>query len=134
MAEAVLDASTILALLHAEPGGEQVAPLVEDSLSASSNEAEVIGRLIARGRSQEEALEIVKALPYRLIDLDRDLCRRAGAWWAVTRPRGLSLADRCCLALAERERLPAVTADSSWVEIALPVEVRLISGRRRQSL
>jgi PIN domain nuclease of toxin-antitoxin system len=132
MAEVVLDASAILALLHSEPGAEQVAPLMEMALVSVINEAEVISRLIARGRRPEEALTIVKTLPYELVDLDRDLGRRAGAWWGVTKPQGLSLGDRCCLALAEREGLPALTADRSWSKIALGVEVRLIAGRGRQ--
>ena len=132
MAEAVLDASAILAVLQSEPGAEQVVPLVAAALVSVINEAEVIGRLIGRGRNPDEALNIVKALPYQLVDLDRDLCRRAGVWWGLTKAQGLSLADRCCLALAERESLPAVTADTSWGKIALPVEVRLISGRRKR--
>lgn len=132
MAEVVLDASAILAVLHSEPGAEQVAPLMEMALVSVINEAEVIGRLIGRGRSPEEAVKIVKALPYELVDLDRDLSRRAGAWSGVTKPQGLSLGDRCCLALAEREGLPALTADSSWSKITLGVEVRLIPGRGRR--
>jgi ribonuclease VapC len=131
MAEAVLDASAILALLRAEPGSDQVTAVIAEALVSVINEAEVIGKLIWRGQTSEQALSTVRGLPYRLVDLDRDLCRRAGAWWGVTKPQGLSLADRCCLALAERERLPALTADGSWSKIALDVEVRLISGRGR---
>lgn len=130
MTEAVLDASAILALLRGEPGSEQVAELIAEALVSVVNEAEVIGKLIARGQTPEQAREVVGTLPYKLADLDRELSRRAGSWWAVTKPQGLSLADRCCLALAERERLPAVTADTAWTKIDLDVEVRLISGRR----
>ncbi len=132
MAEAVLDASAILALLRAEPGSEQVTEVIADALVSVINEAEVIGKLIWRGQTPAEAESVVRGLPYRLVDLDKELCRRAGSWWAVTKPQGLSLADRCCLALAEREKLPAVTADRNWSKIALDVEVRLISGRGTQ--
>jgi PIN domain nuclease of toxin-antitoxin system len=131
MAEAVLDASAILALLRAEPGAEQVAGVIGNALVSVINEAEVIGKLIWRGQAPEQALGIVKSLPYRLIDLDRELCRRAGSWWAVTKPQGLSLGDRCCLALAQREKLPALTTDTSWADVALGVEIRLIRQRRR---
>jgi PIN domain nuclease of toxin-antitoxin system len=126
MAEAVLDASAILALLRAEPGSEQVTEVIADALVSVINEAEVIGKLIWRGQTPAQARTVVRGLPYRLVDLDRDLCRRAGSWWAVTKPQGLSLADRCCLALAERENLPAITADRIWSKITLDVEVRLI--------
>jgi PIN domain nuclease of toxin-antitoxin system len=129
MTEVVLDASAILTLLRNEPGAEEVVDVIENSLVSPINEAEVIGKLIQRGQTPEEALSVVENLPYRLVDLDTELCRRAGSWWAVTRPQGLSLADRCCLALAERANLPALTADRSWIGVALDVEVRLIAGR-----
>jgi PIN domain nuclease of toxin-antitoxin system len=47
---------------------------------------------------------------------------------AQTRPLGLSLGDRACLALARRERLPALTADRIWLQAGtlIGVEVRLI--------
>ena len=35
---------------------------------------------------------------------------------ARTRPLGLSLGDRCCLALAERERAMVLTTDRAWLK------------------
>lgn len=132
MAEAVLDASAVLAMLRAEPGAEQVAELIDEALVSVINEAEVIGKLIWRGQTPEQALSVVKGLPYRLVDLDGELCRRAGSWWGITRPQGLSVADRCCLALAEREGLPALTSDASWAKVSVGVEVRVIRGAKRR--
>ncbi len=45
---------------------------------------------------------------------------------ARTRERGLSLADRACLALALDRGLRVVTADRAWAELGLEVEVELI--------
>ncbi len=133
MTEAVvLDASAILAMLRDEPGADEVAEVIDSALVSVVNEAEVIGKLIWRGQSPEQALDVVGSLPYRLVDLDRDLCRRAGSWWAATKRQGLSVADRCCLALAEREGLHAFTTDASWADISIGVEVHLINGRRRR--
>jgi PIN domain nuclease of toxin-antitoxin system len=42
-----------------------------------------------------------------------------------TRRAGLSFGDRVCLALAKREGLPAVTADSAWTRIADAVGVKV---------
>ncbi|MBA2515401.1 MAG: hypothetical protein H0V26_13925 [Solirubrobacterales bacterium] len=42
------------------------------------------------------------------------------------RPPGLSLADRCCLALAHRLGLPILTANRAWATIDVGVEVQLI--------
>ena len=45
----------------------------------------------------------------------------------LARARGLSLADRACLALAQRLGVPVVTADGAWAQIPnLGVEVTLI--------
>lgn len=129
MAEAVLDSSAILGVLLSERGFEGVADVLGRSLVSVVNEAEVISVLIQKGDSAEGALSIVRSLPYQLVDLDRDLARRAGALWREFKPRGLSLGDRCCLALAEREGLPALTSDERWASLALPIEVRLIRHR-----
>ncbi|MYZ49513.1 PIN domain-containing protein [Propylenella binzhouense] len=126
MAGAVLDASAVLALLRSEAGAEPIAELLAESLVCVVNEAEVIGVLVQRGSPPAEALEIVSGLPYRLVDLDRRLARRAGTLWLAGKPHGLSLGDRCCLALAERERLPVYTADRSWARLALDLDVRLV--------
>lgn len=132
MAEAVLDASAILAMLRSEPGSEQVEQIVADAVVSVVNEAEVIGKLIWRGQTPEQALDVVRGLPYQLADLDKHLARRAGMLWPATKPQGLSFADRCCLALAEREGLPALTTDTSWKDVSIGVEIRLIDGRRRK--
>jgi ribonuclease VapC len=44
----------------------------------------------------------------------------------ATRERGLSLADRACLALAQRLALPALTADRAWAGLDLAVAVELV--------
>lgn len=43
-----------------------------------------------------------------------------------TKEKGLSLADRACLALAGRLGVPAMTADWGWGEVDVGAEVRLI--------
>lgn len=46
-----------------------------------------------------------------------------------TRPHGLSLGDRACLALAARWEIPALTGDGAWAEVDFgpePIRVELI--------
>jgi PIN domain nuclease of toxin-antitoxin system len=132
MTPVILDSSAILAVLRCEPGAEQVEEVMADALVSVVNESEVISKLIWRGETAARAEEIAAELPYRRVDLDGQQARRAGVLWGVTRAQGLSLGDRCCLALAEREHLPVMTADTMWRDISIGVEIRLITGRHRR--
>jgi PIN domain nuclease of toxin-antitoxin system len=126
MAEAVLDASAVLALLRREPGYERVQAVLPYSLISAVNLAEVVGKLIQRGADPEGAAEAVEVLPFEVVPLDESLAIRAGALWSETRAGGLSLGNRACVALAQAEGLPAYTTDRSWSKIATNVEVHLI--------
>jgi PIN domain nuclease of toxin-antitoxin system len=134
MTDVVLDSSAIMAVVRSEPGAAVVAEAMPESLVSVVNEAEVIGVLIRYGSSPEAARDLVVELPYRRVDLDVGLARRAGMLWRDLRPRGLSLGDRCCLALAEREGLPAMTGDRRWVDLPIDVEIRMFrapTGKKR---
>ena len=63
-----------------------------------------------------------------VVEADRALATIAGRLRAVTSKVGLSLGDRFCLALAQRDGLPALTADKQWrtVADAAGVTVRVI--------
>jgi ribonuclease VapC len=126
---AVLDASVILAYLLDEQGREAAEQAIAAGSSISSvNLAEVMGRLTRDGADVSASAEVLLALPITVVDLDPHLAIAAGAMVAQTRPFGLSLGDRACLALARREQLPALTADRIWLRAGplLGVEVRLI--------
>jgi ribonuclease VapC len=127
--QAILDAAAVLAFLNRESGHAAIT----DALAAgaglcTANAAEVIGVLIRRGLTAVEATQALDDLPLTLVDVDLDLAQRAGAMEQPTRRYGLSLADRLCLALATRERLPAMTTDRIWAQAGplVDVEVRLI--------
>lgn len=103
-----------------------VAGLGEDALISSVTLAEVVAKLIDQGRFPEEAEASASVLPFGVAGFDRPLALRAGTLRAATRRLGLSLGDRACLALAERESLPVLTADRLWADLDIGVEVRLI--------
>ncbi len=123
---AVLDASAVLAFVFDEPGAERVEGAVVDSIVATVNWAEVWQRLLARGAPAAEVRDRLLEAGMALEPLTPDDGERAGALAALTRPAGLSLADRCCLAVAQRLDCPALTADEAWTSVALEVEVVLI--------
>jgi ribonuclease VapC len=126
MARTVLDASAVLAVLNKEIGAELVVAALDDALLSTVNYAEVVSKLVERGVSQGEARAAVERIAIQVVDFDRPLADRTGGLRAETRHRGLSLADRACLALAEREGAPALTGDRKWLGAVSHIEVRLI--------
>jgi PIN domain nuclease of toxin-antitoxin system len=126
VAEAVLDASAVLAFLRREPGEDVVGQVMPRSLLSTVNLTEVVSKLIERGATAPAALQMAHSLPYQIVPHDEHLAADAGVLWGETRSTGLSLGDRACLALARREGLPALTADRRWAEESVGVDVRLI--------
>ena len=129
MTPAILNSSVVLTYLLDEPGRSAAeAAIAARGSILSVNLAEVMGRLVRNGADRGVAADTLLALPLIVIDLDAHLAIEAGAMLAQTRPFGLSLGDRACLALAKREGLPALTADRSWMRAAplVGIEVRLI--------
>lgn len=124
--EFVMDSSAVLALVYQEPGQEHVSAALPGARISSVNLTEVISKLLDRGLSLDQVDDQMTDLSLVVIDFDRDLAIQAGVLRSATRPRGLSLGDRACLALAMREKLPVMTADKAWCDLDLPVEVVLI--------
>jgi len=125
MASAVLDSSAVLAILNAEPGADLVIATLDDALLSTVNYAEVVTKIVERGGTYKEAEAALQLITATVIDFDLALAQRTGALRAETRKRGLSLGDRACLSLAEREGVPAITGDRSWIGAVSSVEVRL---------
>jgi ribonuclease VapC len=126
MASAVLDSSAVLAVLNAEPGADLVVATLDDALLSTVNYAEVVTKIVERGGTYKEAEAALQLITVTVVDFDIALAQRTGALRAETLKRGLSLGDRACLSLAEREGVPAITGDRSWVGAVSSIEVRLI--------
>lgn len=123
----VLDASAALAWLRAEPG----ADVVETRLRAAAlspvisavNLSEIYQKLAQRGVDAARTLGQLRTLGIRTEPVDTDDAIAAAKLWPATRAAGLSLGDRCCLALAARLGGPALTADTAWAALDLGVTV-----------
>ena len=113
---AVLDASAVLALLQQEPGEDVVAPLVGRAAWSAVNLCEVAGKLTDRGMPAPAVAEALDSLHLTVHDFDEDLGLAAAELRRVV-PRGLSVGDRACLALARRLRLPAIPAEKEWKQL-----------------
>ena len=124
----VVDASTILCLLFSETGADRVTEVIDGAALSAVNYAEILSKLIERGADPVEAVAKLEDLPFTLVPLDRGLAEAAARLRPATRAIGLSLGDRCCLALALRLGAVAVTADRAWSRLdpALGIAVDLV--------
>lgn len=121
-----LDASGLLAFLFRERGHEEVSRHFGECLLCTVNLSEVLGRFAHDGHDALGALARLRASPIEFVPFDADAAAGAAALVPQTRPLGLSLGDRACLALALARGVPALTADRTWSRLDLPVEVRVI--------
>ena len=126
MNRAVIDSSALLAVIQNEPGAEKAIELLDGALLSAVNHAEVMTKLIEKGVPRELARSTVLSIGIQVIGFDVDLADRTGELRVETRHLGLSLADRACLALAERERAVALTADRNWAALDIGIDIRLI--------
>ena len=109
----VLDASAVLAFLQGERGADDVEEALElGATCGAANWSEIAQQVIASDRDWD----LVRALLVSY-DVGVEPVSREDAEWAARRWRrgeGLSLADRLCLALAERLDADVLTADATW--------------------
>lgn len=117
MSNKVLDSSAILAVIFEEPGSEVVAPLLKDGLVSSVNFAEVTTKLAEKKILTRDSVEDLKNLGFDVIDFDVEQAAKVGELRPLTKHLGLSLGDRCCLALAILRGTTAVTADKDWKKL-----------------
>lgn len=120
----VLDTSALIALMHAEPGYAAVAAVLPGAHVSAVNIAEVVSKLAERGMPSDEAYAAALALGPRVVPFDGDLAAIAGWLRPLTRTMGLSLGDRCCLALAKQRNAVAYTMDRAWA--AIPAETGIV--------
>nr|WP_294519271.1 PIN domain-containing protein [uncultured Rhodopila sp.] len=119
----ILDASALLAFLLAEPGKDRVAEaLMEGAVMTTVNFAEVVTKYVLRG-AKDRAATLLERIPLTLVPIDEDLALRSALMADLTRPAGLSMGDRICLALGQRTGQTVLTADRSWLDVAPAVGV-----------
>ncbi len=128
---AVLDASAVLALLFDEPGADTVAEHIATGATMSTvNLAEVATVLVRNGRDPNTVLDLLWTQVDVLAFTDADALTTAQLYPLVS-PRGLSLGDRACLALAQRLDAPAVTAEHLWADLDLDITIDTIRTTQR---
>lgn len=109
----VLDASALLAYLQGEEGADAVEERLEaGARCAAVNWSEVGQKVLAAGRDWELARALLVSFEISVEPVTVADAELAARRWKPG--DGLSLADRLCLALADRLRVDAWTADRAW--------------------
>jgi ribonuclease VapC len=125
----VLDASAALAILFGEAGAdafERDPRLLDRAVMSAVNVAEVMAKLVAKGVPAERAWSMATQPIREIVDFNGTHARLAGSLIAETRSRGLSLADRACLALGITLKAAVYTADRQWKGLRVGVPIHLI--------
>src|SRR5579862_912088 len=111
----ILDASAILAFLLNEPGADRVQPDLAEGILSAVNAAEVLTVLCRKGVPMEQAELALRKTRVEVRDFSlKEAVKTAELMIPQTRPRGLSLGDRSCMATAILLELPVVTTDRAW--------------------
>ena len=109
----VVDASVLLAFAQGEEGADRAEALLEAGASCgAANWSEVAQKVRAAGRDWELVRALLGSYGVTVEAVVADDAEWAARRWR--RGEGLSLADRLCLALAERLEVEVWTADASW--------------------
>lgn len=122
----VLDSSAILAVFFNEPGAEIVLPILDGALLSTINLAEVHTRMLDRGASTQQAWNWITRLQCEVCYFTNAHARAAAELRPATRPFGLSLGDRACLALAIERKATVYTTDKVWKKMSLGIEIEVI--------
>jgi ribonuclease VapC len=123
----VLDASALLASLNGERGADKLTlALLSTAVTSTVNLAEVQSKLVARGLSADRAWAAALVPVQDAIPFTSEQAKAAGSLVAETRALGLSLGDRACLALGLALQAPVYTADRSWKNLKLGVQIHVI--------
>jgi PIN domain nuclease of toxin-antitoxin system len=124
---AVLDTSAALAMIYDEPGSRGVREVVrEGAIMSTANLAEVVAKLLEKGFTEDDRRIAVAGLGTAFEPLSIAEALVSGQLRLATRHCGLSLGDRCCLALAIGRRAKVLTADRAWAGLDLGVEIEVI--------
>lgn len=122
----VLDASAVLAFLLGEAGADAALAAMPGSLISAVNVVEVYSRMLDYGSPDDEVQQSIRELGIETVTFDDILAIRAGALRRETKPLGLSVGDRACLATAMENGGTIITADRTWLKLKLGIKIECI--------
>ena len=121
MSSVVLDASAVVAIMHAETGHEKARRYLEGAIISAVNYSEVLKKAVEAGGSLSTTRFHLENFALTVVPFDERLAVRTAELWSIARKHGLSFADRACLALGMERKAKVVTADNDWKKVGLDV-------------
>ena len=125
MNEPVIDSSIILAIAKSERIGEMAVSLIDGGVMSTVNVSEVYAKLIDL-RIAPAVVDPLLATLARIEPLTLSQALLASSLRNSTRHAGLSLGDRCCLALALELGGSACTTDQTWSRVDVGCAIQLL--------
>lgn len=125
----VMDASALLAVFNNEEYDPILPKLFDSAVVTTFNLAEAVNSiLVKKGGDVTLLWNFIGNFVQNHYPLDDDLSYLALEMTVLSKPLGLSLGDRYCLALAQKLQVPVYTADRAWkkLEDKLGIGIKLI--------
>ena len=118
----------MLAIVLGEPYDPATLAALDGALISTVNAAEVFGRAARDGIDLAIPAAFFATSGVQVVPLSLAQAECSGQILPTTRAAGLSLGDRCCIALALELGADILTADRAWLDFAaaLGVTIRLI--------
>jgi ribonuclease VapC len=126
VSDCVFDASALLAVLFNEARSSKVVHRLDRALISAVNHAEVVTKLLDRGRGFHQIHDELSLLPLEIVSFDSRQSFLSASMRPMTKDFGLSLGDRACLALGLVRALPVLTTDRNWAKLKVDVEIEVI--------
>lgn len=121
-----MDASAVLSFLKSETGHDVVRKHLYQSTISAINVGEVLSKQIAHGMSLDKSMSQLARLRMRVVPHEYEHAVAVASLHNQAKQFGLSYADKACLGLAMLEQRPVLTADRSWANMDIGVELTLI--------
>ena len=131
----IADTSAVIAYLNFETGADEVRQRLARIRITMVNVAEIVAVVSRHQVTRAWIEERIFRVFSDLLPFDREHAYLCGALEPATRPKGLSLGDRACLAAGILHSWPVLTAESRWTEIdwkahGYKIDIRLIREKK----
>jgi PIN domain nuclease of toxin-antitoxin system len=115
-----------MAMIQREEGAEMVISCLPWAIISAVNLAEAVTKLILTGMDEQLAWWHIAVIGCETAPFDEEQARTAGGLVKITKPFGLSLGDRACLALAIQRKATVYTTDRIWKKLDLGIRIEAI--------